>query len=137
MPRSIGRASSASSAAPPPMRTRFVGPGPQGEPPGAVAWPVEYRSVSADDAWLSPAHGRDTVTLSLHQGAELPWQDFFADLEPLLVAHGGRPHWGKRHGLRAKELEPLYPRFADFRRLRAELDPRGRFLNEHLRAVLG
>jgi FAD/FMN-containing dehydrogenase len=101
-----------------------------------VAWPVEYRSVRADDAWLSPAHGRETVTLSLHQGAELPWQDFFADLEPLLREHGGRPHWGKRHGLGSRELGPLYPRFEDFRRLRAELDPRGRFLNTHLCELL-
>jgi FAD/FMN-containing dehydrogenase len=100
-----------------------------------VAWPIEYRSVRADDAWLSPAHGRETVTLSVHQGAELPWREFFADVEPLLRAHGGRPHWGKRHGLRAAELAALYPRFEDFRRLRAELDPQGRFLNEHLRAL--
>jgi FAD/FMN-containing dehydrogenase len=34
-------------------------------------------------------------------------------------------------------LAPLYPRFDDFRRLRAELDPRGRFLNEHLRGLFG
>jgi FAD/FMN-containing dehydrogenase len=102
-----------------------------------VAWPVEYRSLRADDAWLSTAHARDSVTLSLHQGAELPWQEFFADLEPLLRAHGGRPHWGKRHGMTAADLAPLYPRFEDFRRLRAELDPAGRFLNPHLAAVLG
>ena len=102
-----------------------------------IAWPVEYRSVRSDDAWLSPAHGRETVTLSLHQGAELPWQDFFADLEPVLRAHGGRPHWGKRHSLGAGALAPLYPRFDAFRHLRAELDPRGRFLNEHLRGVFG
>jgi FAD/FMN-containing dehydrogenase len=102
-----------------------------------VAWPVEYRSLRADDAWLSTAHERDSVTLSLHQGAELPWQEFFADLEPLLRAHGGRPHWGKRHGMSAADLAPLYPRFDDFRRLRAELDPAGRFLNPHLAALLG
>jgi FAD/FMN-containing dehydrogenase len=101
-----------------------------------VVWPVEYRSVRADDAWLSPAHGRETVTLSLHQGAELPWQDFFADVEPILREHGGRPHWGKRHGLGSRELGPLYPRFDDFRRLRAELDPGARFLNAHLRELL-
>jgi FAD/FMN-containing dehydrogenase len=102
-----------------------------------IAWPVEYRCVRADDAWLSPAHARETVTLSLHQGAELPWEDFFADLEPVLRAHGGRPHWGKRHSLGAAALVPLYPRFDAFRRLRGELDPTGRFLNEHLRSVFG
>ncbi len=101
----------------------------------AVVWPVEYRHVRQDDAWLSTAYGRDTVTLSVHQGAELPWQEFFADVEPVLRAHGGRPHWGKRHGLAAAELAPLYPAFDAFRRVRAELDPRGRFVNEHLRGV--
>ena len=108
----------------------------QSRHPG-VAWPVEYRTVRADDAWLSTAHARETVTLSLHQGAELPWRDFFADLEPLLREHGGRPHWGKRHGLAATELAPLYPRFDDFRRVRAELDPKGLFSNDHLREIFG
>ena len=102
-----------------------------------VLWPVEYRTLRADDAWLSTAHARETVTLSLHQDAALPWQEFFADLEPLLREHGGRPHWGKRHGLSARELEPLYPRFDAFRRLAAELDPARRFVNTHLAALLG
>jgi FAD/FMN-containing dehydrogenase len=101
-----------------------------------VLWPVEYRTLRADDAWLSTAHARETVTLSLHQDASLPWQAFFEDLEPLLRAHGGRPHWGKRHGLGARELAPLYPRFGDFRRLAAELDPQGRLRNAHLCALL-
>jgi FAD/FMN-containing dehydrogenase len=102
-----------------------------------VAWPVEYRTLCADDAWLSTAHARETVTLSLHQGAELPWTDFFADLEPVLRAHGGRPHWGKRHSLAADELAPLYPRFEDFRKVAGELDPKRRFRNAHVRALLG
>jgi FAD/FMN-containing dehydrogenase len=101
-----------------------------------VVWPVEYRTLRADDAWLSTAHARETVTLSLHQDAALPWQEFFADLEPLLREHEGRPHWGKRHGLSARELEPLYPRFDAFRRLAAELDPARRFVNAHLSALL-
>jgi FAD/FMN-containing dehydrogenase len=101
-----------------------------------VLWPVEYRTLRADDAWLSTAHARETVTLSLHQDAGLPWQDFFADLEPLLREHGGRPHWGKRHCLTARELEPLYPRFDAFRRLASELDPTRRFVNAHLATLL-
>ena len=104
---------------------------------GGVLWPVEYRAVRSDDAWLSTAHARETVTLSLHQDNALPWQDFFADLEPVLRAYGGRPHWGKRHGLGARELARLYPRFDDFRRLASELDPTGRFRNDHLCELLG
>jgi len=103
----------------------------------AVMWPVEYRCLRADDAWLSTAHARETVTLSLHQDASLPWQEFFADLEPVLREHGGRPHWGKRHTLGARELALLYPRFDAFRRVRAELDPSGRFANPHLRELFG
>jgi len=102
-----------------------------------VQWPVEYRTVAADDAWLSPAHERQTVTISIHQDARLPFRELFADLEGLLCEYGGRPHWGKVHTRRAAELRALYPRFDDFLALRAELDPEGRFLNQPLREVFG
>jgi FAD/FMN-containing dehydrogenase len=101
-----------------------------------VVWPVEYRTVAADGLWLSPAHGRDTVTISLHQAAELPCDAFFADCEPIFVEHGGRPHWGKVHTRRAGDLAALYPRWGDFVALRRELDPHGVFLNDHLRSLL-
>lgn len=101
-----------------------------------VQWPVEVRSVAADDIPLSPAFGRETVTVSVHQGAELPHEAFFADAEALLRSHGGRPHWGKWHRLTARELRDLYPRWDDFARMRDALDPDGTFLNPHLRALL-
>jgi hypothetical protein len=38
----------------------------------------------------------------------------------------------------AETLAPLYPRIADFRELRAALDPDGKFANDFLRAhVIG
>ena len=101
-----------------------------------VQWPVELRFVAADDAWLSPATGRDSVTLSLHQDARLPFRAFFADIEPLLREGAGRPHWGKWHSLEAADLEPLYPRWAEFAELRGALDGEGRFLNPYLRRLL-
>ena len=100
-----------------------------------LEWPVEYRTVAADEAWLSPAHGRDTVTISIHQDGRRPFLELFADLEPILREHGGRPHWGKWHGLGGAELASLYPRFADFVALRRELDPEGLFLNDPLREI--
>lgn len=102
-----------------------------------VRWPVEYRTLAADDSWLSPAHGRDTVTISIHQDARLPYAAFFMDIEQIFTAVGGRPHWGKIHTRTADDLSPHYPRWHDFLRLRAELDPGGRFLNPHLRGVFG
>ncbi|MEE3329336.1 MAG: D-arabinono-1,4-lactone oxidase [Myxococcota bacterium] len=101
-----------------------------------IQWPVELRFVAADDAWLSPATGRDSITLSLHQDARLPFRAFFADIEPLLREGGGRPHWGKWHSLVAADLEPLYPRWAEFAELRSALDSEGRFLNPYLRDLL-
>jgi FAD/FMN-containing dehydrogenase len=102
-----------------------------------VLWPVEYRTVAADPGWLSPMHERDTVAISIHQDAQLPCDEFFADVEPIFREHGGRPHWGKIHNLRARELAPLYPDWERFLAVRERLDPRGVFLNDHLRELFG
>jgi FAD/FMN-containing dehydrogenase len=50
---------------------------------------------------------------------------------------GGRPHWGKLHGLDADVLRTRYPRFEEFVRIRDRLDPRGLFRNDYLDRVLG
>ncbi|MGD9740364.1 MAG: D-arabinono-1,4-lactone oxidase [Bauldia sp.] len=102
-----------------------------------VGWRVLYRLVKGDDSWLSEAHGRDTVTISLHQNASLPYAAFFADIEPIFRAHGGRPHWAKQHSLLAADLEPLYPRWRDFLAFRDGLDPDGVFMTPYLRRLFG
>lgn len=102
-----------------------------------VAWPVEYRTLAGDDAFLSTASESDRVTLSIHQDGTLPYRDFFADVEPILREFGGRPHWGKLHTAGPAELWPRYPRMDAFLAARARLDPEGRFLNHHLRKLFG
>lgn len=102
-----------------------------------VVWPVEYRTVAADSGWLSPMHARDSVTISIHQDAKLPCDEFFADVEAIFREHGGRPHWGKIHRLRARDLAPLYPMWERFLEVQRRLDPRGTFLNDHLRELFG
>lgn len=102
----------------------------------AVLWPLEYRTLAADDIPLSPAYGRATVTISVHQAAELPYQPFFADVEAIFRNHQGRPHWGKIHTHTMRDLVALYPAWADFQAVRAQLDPTGLFLNEHLQTIL-
>jgi FAD/FMN-containing dehydrogenase len=102
-----------------------------------VLWPVEYRTVAADGGWLSAMHDRDSVAISIHQDAALPCDAFFADVEPIFREHHGRPHWGKIHNLKARELAPLYPMWERFLAIRRRLDPGGVFLNDHLRELFG
>lgn len=102
-----------------------------------VPFPVEVRFAAADDVWLSTAHGRETAYVAAHQYHRLPHGRYFDAVERICAAVGGRPHWGKLHGLDAERLAPLYPRFEDFRAVRAEHDPAGRFGNEHTDRVLG
>lgn len=101
-----------------------------------VTWPLEYRTVAADDVWLSPAQGRATVTISVHQGVGLPHQALFADAEAVFRAHDGRPHWGKHHRATAEDLGAWLPGHADFVTTRRLWDPQGRFLNDHLRPLV-
>jgi len=100
-----------------------------------VQWPVEYRTLAADDLWLSPAYARQSVTISIHQAAGLPYADFFNDAEAIFCHYRGRPHWGKLHSRAAADFQKLYPHWADFQAVRQKLDPKEVFLNPHLQSI--
>ena len=102
-----------------------------------VNFPIELRFVAGDDALLSPAHGRDSAYLAVHTYRDMPWRDYFTAVEAIADAHGGRPHWGKRHFKTADTLAPLHPGWDRFAAVRRRLDPEGRFRNAHLDRVLG
>jgi FAD/FMN-containing dehydrogenase len=102
-----------------------------------VVFPIEYRYVRADDAWLSMFGARDGCSISIHQFHDLDYAPYFDAIEPIFWKYEGRPHWGKLHTLGSERLARLYPRWSDFQAVRRELDPRGRMLNDHLRYVLG
>jgi FAD-linked oxidoreductase len=103
----------------------------------ATCFPLEFRFVKADDIWLSPFHNREAVTISVHQYAGQDFKTLFDTAETIFRRYGGRPHWGKLHSLRAKDFETIYPRWQDYHNLRHKLDPKGRFLNSHLKNVFG
>jgi len=103
----------------------------------AVSFPIELRFTASDDALLSPAHGRDSAFVAVHVFKGMPYEPAFRDVEAALSELGGRPHWGKRSFLDHTQLAPRYPRWDDFQRIRAQLDPGGRFANAWVRDVLG
>lgn len=100
-----------------------------------VFFPIEVRVIDQDDAWLSPFFGRVSGSIAVHAYYKDDYQFLFDLIEPILRRHDGRPHWGKLHSLKAADFVSLYPRFKDATAVRAMLDPQGRMLNDHLRAV--
>jgi FAD/FMN-containing dehydrogenase len=102
-----------------------------------VMFPVEVRVAAADDIWLSTGYGRESAYVAIHQYTGLPYQEYFDRFESIVAAVDGRPHWGKLHSLDSGRLRSLYPRFDEFRRVRAEVDPDGRFGNAYLTRILG
>ena len=102
-----------------------------------VSFPIEVRVTPPDDAWLATSYGRDTAYVACHMFHRTPSPEYFAGVEEILVAAGGRPHWGKLHTRDAAYFAGAYPRFADFTALRDRLDPERRFTNAYLDRVLG
>jgi len=102
-----------------------------------TGFPIEYRTVAADDVWMSPFYGRQSATIAVHQYHRVDTRRLFEACEAVFRRHEGRPHWGKRHSRDAHELGELYPKFEDFRAIRRRLDPHGKFLNAHLRTMFG
>ena len=100
-----------------------------------TGFPIEYRTVAADDVWMSPFYGRESATIAVHQYHRVDTKRLFDTCEASSAAYAGRPHWGKRHTRTADEFATLYPKFDAFREVRRRLDPAGKFLNPHLRAM--
>ena len=108
---------------------------PLGEELDPLLHASELRTVAADDLWLSPAQGRDS--LALH----FTWRNRPAEVaaavervESALAPFAPRPHWGKVFG-REFTAAAAYERAEDFRALRRRVDPDGVFVNEFVQRV--
>jgi FAD-linked oxidoreductase len=102
-----------------------------------VFFPIEFRFIKGDSAWLSPFHGRDCCSIAAHALAGEPYDYLVRDLGPVFRRHGGRPHWGKLHDLAAPDLAARYPRWRDFVALRKDLDPQGRMVTPYVARLFG
>ena len=108
---------------------------------GRVVEPVlqvgEVRSIAADDLWLSPAYGRDTVALHftwvLDMAAVLP---ALRAVEEALAPLNARPHWGKVFTTPAAAMRSLYERIPDANALARRFDPDGVFRNAFIEEYL-
>jgi alditol oxidase len=98
---------------------------------------AEVRSVAADELWMSPAYRRDSVALHFTWTPDLQAvRPVVVALEAQLAPLGAKPHWGKVFTTAPQDVRAMYPRSADFRRLRHHYDPEGKFGNDLMDAYL-
>lgn len=107
----------------------------------AVLAPVvqvsEVRTVAADDLWLSPAFGRDSVAFHFTWVPDIAAVGpVLQNVEAALAPFEPRPHWGKLSSIAPAVVAARYPRMDDFRRLVAELDGHGAFRTDMVDAYL-
>ena len=93
----------------------------------------EIRTVAADTLWLSPFYEQDSIAF------HFTWKPLLDDvltvlprIEDALRPFGPRPHWGKLFTASAEDVEAVYPRLPDFRRLLQTFDGDGKFRNEFI-----
>ncbi len=97
-----------------------------------VRWPIEYRTVAADDVWLSTAYQRAVATISVHQAIDQPDEPFFRACEMVFREFDGRPHWGKVNYFSRTDFARQIPRWNEWWTERNRVDPTGTFLNDYL-----
>lgn len=101
-----------------------------------VFFPIEIRVVKGDNAWLSPFTGHETsASIAVHRFHKEDPKPYFAAIEPIFKAAGGRPHWGKMNTMEGYELAAAYPQWREFQKVRKQLDPNGKMLNEYLSQI--
>lgn len=102
-----------------------------------VHFPIENRVVKGDDIYLSPAYGRDSAYIACHVYHKKDYKMYFGVMEKIFLKHGGRPHWGKMHTLKTKEIADRYPELDKFLKQRNLMDPERIFANQYLNLLFG
>jgi xylitol oxidase len=99
----------------------------------------EIRTIAADELWLSPAFGRDSIAF------HFTWQKrpddvraLLPEIEAALAPFLPRPHWGKVFSMDPAAVASRYDRRESFVEAAARLDPEGKFRNRFVdRYVFG
>lgn len=95
---------------------------------------AEVRSIAADDQWLSPTYGRDSVALHF---TWTPDEDAVAPVvalvERTLDPFAPRPHWAKVTSIPPAAVIERYEQADRFAGLMRSHDPEGKFANAYVR----
>jgi alditol oxidase len=97
----------------------------------------EFRTIDADDLWMSPCYKRPSMTIHFTWKPE--WsavKKVLPMIEERLAPFDARPHWAKLFTMAPSRLQRLYEKLPDYKDLLQHYDPGAKFRNEYLRANL-
>lgn len=94
---------------------------------------TEFRTIAADELWMSPAYKRDSMAIHFTWKPEWPEvKKILPQIEERLAPFGARPHWAKLFTMKPSVLQGQYARLNEYRALVKRYDPNGRFRNDFL-----
>jgi len=94
---------------------------------------TEFRTIAADELWMSPAYKRDSMAIHFTWKPEWPEvKRLLPQIEEKLAPFDVRPHWAKLFTLKPAAVQGQYARLAEYRALLQQYDPKRRFRNEFL-----
>ncbi|WP_136605380.1 FAD-binding protein [Paenibacillus dokdonensis] len=97
----------------------------------------EVRMIAEDELWMSPCYKQDSV--AIHFTWKPYWQavqQVLPMIEERLSPFAACPHWAKLFTMPPAQLQALYKRLPDFRKLLLHCDPEGKFRNQFLNTYL-
>ncbi len=100
-----------------------------------VHMPMEVRYVKADDIMISPANGRDSVYMAVHQYIGMEYKEYFTTIEKIFLKYEGRPHFGKMNTLAYDGFKSAHPHWNQFISIRNECDPQQVMINPYLKGI--
>ena len=94
---------------------------------------TEFRTVAADDLWISPCYQRPSMTI------HFTWKPEWAAvkkvlplIEEKLAPFGAIPHWAKLFTMTPARLRSQYTKMSAYQAILAQYDPSGKFRNEFI-----
>src|SRR5271170_1634811 len=94
---------------------------------------TEFRTIEADDLWISMAYKRPSMAIHFTWKPEWPAvKEILPQIEAKLAPFDTRPHWAKLFTVPQPRLKQLYVKMPEYQALLGEFDPKGKFRNEFL-----
>ena len=98
---------------------------------------TEIRTMRADDMWLSPAYGVETVGIHFTWHRDDRIYNVLPAIEEIVMPLGARPHWGKVSRAAPAQVRATFPRWDDYAELVRVVDPAGKFRSPFVTRLLG